>query len=321
MLLATSSWTRIKLNGRMLNDKGCLMSPHLHFEQRFWEFPVSLTLILILVGSSYLRGWISVRSTSATALPAWKATSFFLGLLSIWTAWGSPLAVYDHNLLTFHMIKHLLLMTFAPPLLLLGEPAKMFWHAMPEFSRSIFSHISAQSLLKRVARTLTRPSLCLIVSTLTLLAWHLPALFTLCVHSEIWHTVEQVTFLGAGLLFWWPVIQPWPSASTWPRWWILLYLFLATLPCDILSGFLVFSDRVAYPVYLSAPRMFGFSVLEDQQCAAALMWTCVTLAYLVPAAVVSTRLLAPRNSRAHDLTRPQSDGPVPQIDSQSLGAV
>ena len=297
------------------------MSSHLHFEQRFWEFPVSLTLILILVGSSYLRGWISVRATSATPIPTWKATSFFLGLLSIWTAWGSPLAGYDHNLLTFHMIKHLLLMTFAPPLLLLGEPTKMFWHAMPESSRNIFSRISARSLIKRVARTLTKPALCLIVSTLTLFAWHLPALFTLCVQSQTWHMVEQITFLGAGLLFWWPVVQPWPSASSGPRWSILLYLFLATLPCDILSGFLVFSDRVVYPVYSSAPRMFGFSVLEDQQCAAALMWTCVTLVYLVPAAVVSTRLLAPRNSRAHDLTRPQSDGPVPQIDSQSLGAV
>jgi len=146
-------------------------------------------------------------------------------------------------------------------------------------------------------------------------------LFTLCVHAEIWHTVEQVTFLGAGLLFWWPVIQPWPSASTWPRWWILLYLFLATLPCDILSGFLVFSDRVAYPVYLSAPRMFGFSVLEDQQCAAALMWACITLVYLVPAAIISVGLLAPQTSNGRDLTRPQSEGAVPQIDSQTLGVV
>jgi putative membrane protein len=156
------------------------------------------------------------------------------------------------------------------------------------------------------------PALCWTVSALTLLLWHLPALFTLCVHSEIWHTIEQVTFLGAGLLFWWPVIQPWPSASTWPRWSILLYLFLATLPCDILSGFLVFSDRVAYPVYLSATSMFGFSVLEDQQCAAALMWTCVTLVYLVPAAIISTRLLAPRTS---------SGGAVPQSDRRTLEVV
>src|SRR4029077_20207470 len=48
-------------------------------------------------------------------------------------------------------------------------------------------------------------------------------------------------------------------------------------------------------MYFSMPRHFGFSVLEDQQCAAALMWTCVTLVYLVPAAILRTRLLWPRS--------------------------
>ena len=279
------------------------MSPHLHFEQRFWEFPVSLTLILLLVAALYLRGWISVHSVSGMRIPAWKAASFFLGLFLIWAAWGSPLAVYDHSLLTAHMIKHLLLMTFAPPLLLLGEAIKMFWHVMPQLARNILGNISRQPLVQQVTRTVTRPALCLIVCTLTLVAWHLPVLFTLCVRFEIWHTVEQTTFFGAGLLFWWPVIQPWPTASAGPRWSTLLYLFLATLPCDILSGFLVFSDRVAYPVYLSAPRMFGFSALEDQQCAAALMWTCVTLVYLMPAAIVSIKLLAPRTSSGGEVAQ------------------
>jgi len=32
--------------------------------------------------------------------------------------------------------------------------------------------------------------------------------------------------------------------------------------------------------------------LEDRQCAAALMWTCVTIVYLVPAAILTMRLLA-----------------------------
>jgi putative membrane protein len=298
------------------------MSPHLHFEQRFWEFPVSLTLISLLVAGLYLRGWISVHSVSGMRIPAWKAGSFFLGLFLIWAAWGSPLAVYEHSLLTAHMIKHLLLMTFAPPLLLLGEPMKMFWHAMPRLARNVLGNISRQPLIHQVTRTVTRPALCLIVSTLTLILWHLPVLFTLCVRFEILHTVEQITFLGAGLLFWWPVIQPWPTASTEPRWSMLLYLFLATLPCDILSGFLVFSDRVAYPVYFFTPRLLGFSVLEDQQCAAALMWTCVTLVYLVPAAIISSRLLAPRASLEHDLQQPQfSGGPVPQSAPRSLEAV
>jgi len=297
------------------------MSPHLHFDQSFWKFAVSLTLILLLLARLYFRGWISLRSISATPIPTWKTTSFLLGLLLIWTAWGSPLAAYDHSLLTAHMIKHLLLMTFAPALILLGDPLKALWHGSPLLIRKALSRRLKQPFVHRFGRILTAPALCLTFSSLTLLAWHLPALFTLGVRSEIWHTVEQITFLGAGLLFWWPVIQPWPGASTGQRWWILLYLFLATLPCDILSGFLVFSDRVAYPVYSSAPRMFGFSVLDDQQCAAALMWTCVTLVYLVAAAIISMGLLAPQTSNRRNLTRPQSDGGVPQIDSQSLGVV
>jgi hypothetical protein len=77
------------------------------------------------------------------------------------------------------------------------------------------------------------------------------------------------------------------------------------LPCDILSGFLVFSDRVAYPAYASMPRHFGFSVMEDQQCAAALMWACVTLVYLVPAAILSNRLLSPRSFYRGDLVQPE----------------
>src|SRR5262249_37886781 len=79
-----------------------------------------------------------------------------------------------------------------------------------------------------------------------------------------------------------------------PGWSMILYLFLATLPCDILSGFLVFSERVAYSVYLSSPHESSLSVLADQECAGALMWTCVTIVYLVAGAILSTELLSPR---------------------------
>ena len=82
---------------------------------------------------------------------------------------------------------------------------------------------------------------------------------------------------------------------------MLLYLFLATIPCDILSGFLVFCDRVVYPVYLSTPRPFGISPLKDQQCAGALMWTCVTIVYLVPVTILTVRLLAVRSVPKDDL--------------------
>jgi hypothetical protein len=84
-----------------------------------------------------------------------------------------------------------------------------------------------------------------------------------------------------------------------------LYLFLATLPCDILSGFLVFSERVVYPVYLSGRHPFGISAFDDQELAGALMWTCITIGYLVPAAILTLRLLGVGNSHADDLLRPE----------------
>ncbi len=255
----------------------------------------TILVVLILVSFLYMRGWRRMRGGSASAIPAWRAASFLFGMSLVWGALGSPLVAYDHDLLTVHMIQHLLLMTFAPALILLGEPLLALWHGWPRLAQALHDHVLRRPLAQRFGRALSRPALCWTVSALTLLGWHVPALFTLGMHSEVWHCVEQASFFGAGFLFWLPVIRPWPSVSTWPQWSTLLYLFLATLPCDILSGFLVFSDRVAYPVYFSMPRQFGFSVLEDQQCAAALMWTCVTLVYLVPAAILSTRLLSPRS--------------------------
>jgi hypothetical protein len=59
-------------------------------------------------------------------------------------------------------------------------------------------------------------------------------------------------------------------------------------------------------VYLSTPRPLGFPVLEDQQCAGALMWSCVTLVYLVPAAILTVRLLGVRNSQPTQFIEPPS---------------
>jgi putative membrane protein len=289
------------------------MSPHVHIEQSPWQISVLLTLALLIAASLYLRGWIDLRSPSASAIPAWKAGSFFLGLFFIWMATESRLAAYDHSLLTAHMVKHLILMTLAPALILIGEPLRAVFFKTSKFAQNPSAGSFSRQLVHSLARIFTRPAFCWIVSALALVVWHVPALLTLGMLSATWHAVAQATFFGAGLLFWWPVIQPWPSTSTGPRWSMLLYLFLATLPCDILAGFLVFSDRVVYPVYLSTPRLFGFSVLEDQQCAAALMWTCVTLIYLVLAAIICSKLLTPRTSHRPDFQHSQVSGAtVPQ---------
>src|SRR5882762_984049 len=268
----------------------------------------TIVVALVLMSFLYVRSWRRIRGVSASTIPAWRVASFLFGMSLVWGALGSPLVAYDHDLLTVHMIQHLLLMTFAPALILLGEPLLVFWHGLPRLGKIVLGPLFRRPLVLRFGQTLSRPALCWTVSASILMGWHVPALFTLGMRSEVWHCVEQASFLGAGFLFWLPVIHPWPSVSTGPQWSTLLYLFLATLPCDILSGFLVFSERIAYPVYFSMPRHFGLSVLEDQQCAAALMWTCVTVVYLVPGAILSTRLLSPRSFYRDDLGQSEVRG-------------
>src|ERR1700758_2970868 len=83
---------------------------------------VAVTFVIVLVGAAYLRGSMQRRS-----IQAWRACSFFVGLLATWVAVVSPVASLDSHMLTAHMIQHLLLMTIAPPLIWLGEPVITAW--------------------------------------------------------------------------------------------------------------------------------------------------------------------------------------------------
>ena len=133
-----------------------------------------------------------------------------------------------------------------------------------------------RALLHSVGRVVAHPVFCWLVSTAAVIGRHVPILFEMGLQSELWHGVEHASFFVAGLLFWWPVVQPWPSLARWPRWSVALYLFLASPPCEMLSAFLVFCDRVVYPHYLSSHEAFSVSPLGDQERAGALMWICVT---------------------------------------------
>jgi putative membrane protein len=266
------------------------MMSHIHpgASESFW---VSGALIFALL--AYLRGWLRRRRHEQHQVEAWRAASFVCGVLLIWLATASPLAALDHEMLTAHMVQHLLLMTLAPPLLLLGMPGNSPAQGLRRRLLPASGGCLRTEPMRHLASGLMHPALGWLAAAGALVVWHIPSLFMVGLRSPTWHGAEQVSFLATGLLFWSPVVRPWPKNLKWPESSILLYLFLATLPCDILSGFLVFCDRVVYPVFLSSSRSFGLSALEDQQCAGALMWTCVTVVYLIAAAIFTARLLSP----------------------------
>lgn len=261
------------------------------------SIPIPLTMLLALLVVFYVRGWLHLRKAFPQIITLRHLAVFIGGITSILVAVASPLAELDHELLTVHMVQHLLLMAVAPPLILLGRPALSFLHGIPKhFVQAIVGPFLRSAPVRWLGKIITQPVFCWIAATMTVIGWHLPAAFALGQHSAFWHEMQHASFLLAGFLFWWPVIQPWPTVSHSPKWSLPLYLFLATLPCDALSAFLTFCGRVVYPSYLSASRSFPISALQDQEWAGVIMWVCVTFIYMAPALAVTVRILSPAAS-------------------------
>jgi len=196
---------------------------------------------------------------------SWRVAAFAGGLAALWIAVASPVSHLDHHLLTAHMIQHLLLMLVAAPLILLGLGSSLRVHWRPNLVVSWLA------------------------GSLTVIIWHVPAIFELALTSPFWHALEHASFFVAGAVFWWPAVHSGLEAQSWS---LPVYFFLATLPCDALSAFLAFCGHVVYPPYSSGHRHFGLSPLDDQALAGALMWVTVTFAYLIPALVLAGRLLS-----------------------------
>src|ERR1700691_1200629 len=263
-----------------------------------WSPPLVVNASLCLAIVVYVNGWIRLQAAFPNLISPWRLAAFLAGVAGIWIAIGSPLEAFDDVSLTAHMVQHLLLMSFSPPLILLGWPALPLLRGLPRWIvRPVVGPVSRSALFKLLAAVVTHPVLCWLAATFALVGWHLPGVFDAALRWDWLHDLEHASFFAAGLLFWWPVVQPWPSTSRWPRWLIPLYLFCATLPCDVLSAFLAFCDRVVYASYLSGPPIFGISPLQDQERAAALMWVSVTLILLAPATMVTMEILSP--VRAH----------------------
>jgi cytochrome c oxidase assembly factor CtaG len=278
-----------------------------------WSIPLGVDLSLCLTAIFYVVGWFRVHKFFQDLIPVWRLAAFLGGLLCIWIAIGSPLAAFDDISFSVHMVQHLLLIAVAPPLILLGAPVLPILTGIPKWLlRSAGGQLLRWGPLKRLGHFVTNPAVCWIAATLALLGWHVPAAFELALRSEAWHEVEHACFFTASFLFWWPVIQPFPSFARWPQWSLPVYLFIGMLPGGALAAFLTFCDRVPYQSYASGSPLFGFSPLEDQIFGAALMWVAGTIAYVVPAVLLVFWLLSIPETPHQGMATVTAQGIVPR---------
>jgi putative membrane protein len=263
-----------------------------------WSLPVWLTSSIAVTALVYVRGWFLLRRTRRDQFSGSRLLSFLIGVVCLWIAIASPLEVLADELLSAHMIEHLILMSIVPPLILLGLPFAPLLRGLPKTLRKwVASPLLRVKPLRRIWHWLLHPLVAWLAMNVALLAWHVPSAYDFALEHEAWHDFEHICFLSTSLLFWWCVIRPWPATRQRHRWSILIYLVGADIANTALSAFLAFCNRPVYAYYISNPNPFQADPLRDQVLGAVIMWVVGSIVFLIPAAAITFSLLQPTRTR------------------------
>ncbi|HEY6029076.1 MAG TPA: cytochrome c oxidase assembly protein [Gaiellaceae bacterium] len=255
-----------------------------------WTQAVPLGLCLA-AGAAYARG---LRG-------AWRvrAAAFYGGIAALLVALVGPLDDLADKLFVAHMAQHVLLLTVAPPLLVIGRPWLRVWRPLPLQVR----RPAARGAVR--AAVAAPPVVAWLLMNGTLLGWHAPVLYDAAVRRSGVHLLEHASFLATGLLFWAIALGAPPLQTRLTEVWRIAYLTLALLPGWGLAVVLAFARSPLYPAYADlASRPAHLSALGDQQLAAGVMWVPGAIAYLVAIVVLFYRWLDPAAAPGHVAARP-----------------
>ncbi|PWU21027.1 MAG: cytochrome c oxidase assembly protein [Candidatus Rokuibacteriota bacterium] len=247
-----------------------------------WTIEPAAVLAAVGAATLYAGGWATLARRMPERFGPGRPVAFLAGLAALLLALSSPLDALGHQFLRAHMIQHLLLIVVAPPLLWMGAPMAPMLLGLPKPVRRIVAVGLASGPVRRLTRFLADPGFDLAAFFVAFWAWHVPALYDLALRSHPWHHFEHACFLITALLFWRPVILPWPARSSWPRWAMIPYLVLADVQNGVLAAIFTFSDRVIYSAYTTTLPAPSGSALEDQAIAGVIMWVPGSVAFLLP---------------------------------------
>jgi putative membrane protein len=242
-----------------------------------WRTDPSLLLGLLTLVGAYTYGAVYLRRRGVWGRDITRrhVAFFAAGVSTLLVALVSPIDYVGENyLFSIHMLQHILLAMIAPPLMLLGVPGRML-RGLLDFLR-----------VAGVVKFLTHPVLAFIVFNVTLIGWHVPALYEAALRDPLVHITEHAMFVGAGLLAWYPVIDPAGQHARFHPMAQIVYLFLYVIPGGVLGAAFAFADRPLYAAYANAPRVWNLTPLDDQALAGGIMWVPGWAIYFVALSIV-----------------------------------
>jgi cytochrome c oxidase assembly factor CtaG len=251
--------------------------PHLH-----WTFAPAVLVPIAVYAWLYLRRFARVRRESGPRGAAGARLAAFAGsIVVLLVALVSPIdRLGEDYLFSAHMVQHLLLGDIAPLLMLLA------------LSRVIMRPLTKRlQAVERALGPLAHPATALLLWLGLVYFWHVPALYNAALEQSAVHALQHVSFFTAGVLVWWPLIQPVPMRTRLTGMWTFGYIATAKLGLAALGLYLTWASGVAYTYYLSVPRIWGLSAASDQNVGGAIMMLEQSLLLVTVLAVLFSRML------------------------------
>ncbi len=258
-----------------------------------WDWRLDVLLVLALSGTIYTTGWRRLRSRYPRIAPRWQLGLYLAGLGSIFLALVSPIDVLADEILTMHMVQHLLLLMTGPLFLLLANPLPASLWGIPKKPRYSVSRLLVRgSYFRHALRFLTLMPVSWTLYVANLWAWHHPFFYQAALRNQRVHDLEHLMYFFTGLLFWWPIANPAPRLHKAPSYGTrIAYLMAATLQNTLLGMAIALPERVLYPFYAAVPGLRYLSPINDQALGGGIMWECGHL-YLLPILFLLARFVA-----------------------------
>ena len=231
----------------------------------------TLPSLAILAAAIAYAVRINTLSKEGRPVPLWRQLFFLAGLVALLIAYVSPLEGLADELLTWHMVQHLLIMDVAALLFVLGLTGPVM---QPLLVRRPW----------RWLRHLGSPLIALAVWATLLYVWHIPALYEAATFdSDFVHALQHLCFFTAGLAFWLSLLGPLPKPAWFNSAAAAGFVFGIRLVGAVLANVLMWSGSVIYARYQATEAEHGISGLTDQGTAGVVMMaesTVITLAVL-----------------------------------------
>jgi putative membrane protein len=228
---------------------------------RFQAHPELWLLVTFLVGAYvYSVRVIGPQAVvSGPVVTRKNVVSFVAAMTILWLASDWPLHdLAEEYLYSMHMLQHMALAYFVPPLALL---------ALPEW---MFRALVGEGPAYRVVRWFSKPVIAGVLFNVVVMVTHIPALVNRSASSSPVHYSLHVLVVTTALLMWIPICGP-AAELRMGYGGKMIYLFLMSVVPTVPAGWLTFAEGVVYKHYDTPVRVWGMSVATDQQLAGAIM--------------------------------------------------